>query len=102
MFKNLKIGTKLLLRIGALVVGLLVFMGYAYWNRTQVQVDGPMYSEIVDQGPPRRPAAAAALHRAGTPRLGRDADGQTLRAADARRAREEGAGQSSRRDTTTG
>ena len=48
MFKNLKIGTKLLLRIGALVVGLLVFMGYAYWNRTQVQVDGPMYSEIVE------------------------------------------------------
>ena len=48
MFKNLKIGTKLLLRIGTLVVGLLVFMGYAYWNRSMVQVNGPLYSEIVE------------------------------------------------------
>jgi methyl-accepting chemotaxis protein len=48
MFKNLKIGTKLLLRIGVLVVGLLVFMAYAYWNRTTVQVGGPLYDEIVE------------------------------------------------------
>ena len=48
MFKNLKIGTKLLLRIGVLVVGLLAFMAYAYWNRSTVQVGGPLYMEVVE------------------------------------------------------
>ena len=48
MFKNLKIGTKLLLRIGVLVAGLLAFMAYAYWNRSVVQVGGPLYAEVVE------------------------------------------------------
>jgi len=47
MFSNLKIGTKLLLRVGVLVVGLLAFMAYAYWNRSVVQVGGPLYADVV-------------------------------------------------------
>jgi methyl-accepting chemotaxis protein len=48
MLNDLKIGTKLLLRIGVLVVGLLAFMAYAYWNRSLVQVNGPLYAQVIE------------------------------------------------------
>jgi methyl-accepting chemotaxis protein len=45
--KNMSIGAKLFLRIGLLCIGLLGFVGYAYYNRSVVEVNGQLYQRII-------------------------------------------------------
>ncbi|MCC2670904.1 MAG: methyl-accepting chemotaxis sensory transducer [Armatimonadetes bacterium] len=45
--KHSKVGTRLLLLVAAFILGLLTYAGFAYSTREMVQIDGPLYHEIM-------------------------------------------------------
>ncbi len=49
MLKNMKIGNKLIALVGVFVVGLLAFGGVAFYTLSRVQVNGPIYRELVEK-----------------------------------------------------
>jgi HAMP domain-containing protein len=49
MLKNMKIGNKLIALVGVFVVGLLAFGGVAHYTVSRVQVNGPIYRELVEK-----------------------------------------------------
>jgi methyl-accepting chemotaxis protein len=47
VLKNMRVGTRLLLLVAAFIAGLLAYAGFSYNTRAIVQIEGPLYRDIM-------------------------------------------------------